>query len=57
MDDKKLPHIDIVDMRIEVMRQRGPTALSKLLVEKMQERFARREQTILFLNRRGYSRA
>jgi primosomal protein N' (replication factor Y) len=57
VDDKQLPHIDVVDMRIEVMRQRGPAALSKLLVEKMQERFARREQTILFINRRGYSRS
>jgi len=57
VDDKKLPHIDVVDMRIEVMRTRGPAALSKLLVEKMQERFSRREQTILFINRRGYSRS
>jgi primosomal protein N' (replication factor Y) len=55
VDDKKLPDIQIVDMRIEVMRQRGLVTLSRLLVNHMQARFERREQTILFINRRGYS--
>ncbi len=57
VDDRKLPHIDVVDMRIEVLRTRGVTALSRRLVDAMQGRFERREQTILFLNRRGYSRS
>ncbi len=55
VDDKKLPDILVVDMRIEVMRQRGMVTLSRLLVDHMHQRFERREQTILFLNRRGYS--
>ncbi len=55
VDDKKLPDIQIVDMRIEVMRQRGLVTLSRLLVDHMHQRFERREQTILFINRRGYS--
>src|SRR5262249_36104251 len=55
VDDRKLPFIDIVDMRIEVARQRGFTALSRRLVDAMQARLERREQTILFINRRGYS--
>jgi len=55
VDDRKLPDIQIVDMRIEVMRQRGMVTLSRLLVNHMQARFERREQTILFINRRGYS--
>ena len=55
VDDKQLPDIQIVDMRIEVMRQRGLVTLSRLLVNHMQARFERREQTILFINRRGYS--
>ncbi|MDP2138176.1 MAG: primosomal protein N', partial [Candidatus Didemnitutus sp.] len=50
VDDKKLPDIQIVDMRIEVMRQRGMVTLSRLLVNHMHQRFERREQTILFLN-------
>jgi primosomal protein N' (replication factor Y) (superfamily II helicase) len=55
IDDRKLPHIDIVDLRIEAAKQRSLPALSGKLVAAMQDRFARREQTILFINRRGYS--
>lgn len=55
VDGRRLPDIDIVDMRIETMRQRGFAALSRRLVDAMQARFERREQTILFINRRGYS--
>ena len=55
VDDKKLPDIHVVDMRIEVVRQRGLVTLSRLLVDHMHQRFARKEQIILFINRRGYS--
>ena len=55
VDDKKMPDIQIVDMRIEAMRQRGLVTLSRLLVDHMHQRFERKEQTILFINRRGYS--
>ncbi|HVU25262.1 MAG TPA: primosomal protein N' [Opitutus sp.] len=57
VDARQLPAIDIVDLRIEAMRQRGFTTLSRKLVDAMQARFERREQTILFINRRGYSSA
>lgn len=55
VDSRKLPFIDVVDMRVEVARQRGLTALSRRLVDAMYARFEKREQTILFINRRGYS--
>jgi primosomal protein N' (replication factor Y) len=55
VDDKKLPDIHVVDMRVEVLRSRGLVTLSRLLVDHMHQRFERREQTILFINRRGYS--
>ncbi len=55
IDSRKLPDIDIVDMRIEVARARGLTSLSRRLVNAMFARLERREQTILFINRRGYS--
>jgi primosomal protein N' (replication factor Y) len=55
VDDRKMPDIQIVDMRIELMRQRGLVTLSRLLVDHMHQRFERREQTILFINRRGYA--
>lgn len=55
VDARQLPHIDVVDMRVEVMRSRGLTTLSGLLVRALQDRFEKREQAILFINRRGYS--
>jgi primosomal protein N' (replication factor Y) len=55
VDARKLPYIDIVDLRIEAAKQRGLPALSGKLVRAMQDRLAKREQTILFINRRGYS--
>lgn len=55
VDARKLPYIDLVDLRIEAAKQRGLPALSGRLVRAMQDRFERREQTILFINRRGYS--
>jgi primosomal protein N' (replication factor Y) len=55
VDARKLPHIDIVDLRIEAAKQRTLPALSGKLVSAMHDRLERREQTILFINRRGYS--
>ena len=55
VDARKLPYIDIVDLRIEAMKQRSLPLLSSRLVAAMQDRFAKKEQTILFINRRGYS--
>jgi primosomal protein N' (replication factor Y) len=55
VDSRRMPSFTIVDMRIEVARQRGPSALSRTLAEAVRARFERREQTILFINRRGYS--
>ena len=55
VDHRQLPAIDIVDMRVEMLRVRGVTALSRRLVDKMHDRFERHEQVILFINRRGYS--
>ncbi len=55
VDSRRMPHITIVDLRIEAARQRSLAALSRPLVEAMQARLERREQMILFINRRGYS--
>lgn len=55
VDARKLPDIDIVDMRIEASRQRGLPILSRRLVDGLRTRLERREQSILFINRRGYS--
>lgn len=50
IDDRQLPLMHVVDMR----REKGGRVFSGLLADKMQERFDRKEQTILFLNRRGH---
>jgi primosomal protein N' (replication factor Y) len=54
-DDKKLPIVRVVDMRQEGRKQKGPPIFSTKLKEAIQQRLERKEQTILFLNRRGYS--
>ncbi|MEX2381026.1 MAG: primosomal protein N', partial [Opitutales bacterium] len=49
------PMVHVVDMRREILSKRGALGISRPLAEKMLERFEKREQTILFINRRGYS--
>lgn len=49
IDDRQLPLMHVVDMRRE-----KAGIFSRLLADKMRERFERREQVILFLNRRGH---
>lgn len=49
----KLPLVNVVDMRLEI--KKGNFVLSKLLIDKIQERLNKNEQVILLLNRRGYS--
>jgi primosomal protein N' (replication factor Y) len=53
VDDQQLPFIRIVDMRSEAKRK--GSILSERLITAMEERLKRREQCILFLNRRGFS--
>lgn len=55
VDYKELPTVHVVDMRGEVLREKGATMLSRTLVEKLKARFEAKEQSILFINRRGYS--
>lgn len=55
VDDRRMPVIHVVDMRREIMKRRGPTTLSSILADKLRGRFESREQSILFINRRGYS--
>ena len=52
--DRKMPDVHIVDMRNE-MKKGNRTIFSGLLRSAIEERLIRREQIILFLNRRGHS--
>jgi primosomal protein N' (replication factor Y) len=53
-DDASLPLVHIVDMRKEYDRVKGITIFSELLLNKIQQKTEVGEQTMLFLNRRGY---
>jgi len=56
VDHCELPRIHLVDMRREGHRGRAKRSpISTLLADKLIDRFEKREQSILFLNRRGFS--
>ncbi len=54
-DHAKMPIVRVVDMRTEARRQKGPPVFSHPLHEAILQRLERKEQVMLFLNRRGYS--
>lgn len=54
VNQKGMPPVQIVDMRDE-LREGNRSIFSKLLLSKLQERLEKGEQSVLLLNRRGYS--
>src|SRR5579862_6992759 len=56
-DDKKMPLVRVVDMRQTIRRGKIIPIFSPQLHDAIASRLERGEQTILFLNRRGYSTA
>jgi len=55
VDDKKMPLVRVVDMRSEARKEKGIPIFSRILLDRIQLRLDASEQTILFLNRRGYA--
>jgi primosomal protein N' (replication factor Y) len=55
VDDRRMPMIRIVDLRQEFSRAKRHPIISRALGLAMEERLQRSEQTILFLNRRGFA--
>jgi len=53
-DAASMPKVTIVDMKSEFEKAKGYTNFSSLLLDGIKKRQALGEQTILFLNRRGY---
>lgn len=54
VNNKKLPDVEIVDMRKE-LEEGNRSVFSRKLKEELQKNLEKKEQSILFLNRRGYS--
>lgn len=54
MNDQALPKVEIIDMR-EELREGNRSMFSKSLFEKLQDRLLKKQQTVLFLNKRGHS--
>ena len=54
---RPMPQVEIVDMREEFLETRQNALFSRRLVEAVNARLEAREQTILLMNRRGYSSA
>src|SRR5436189_2512624 len=55
VDDQRMPLIRIVDLRQERRKEKIAPILSEKLSQAITARLEKREQTILFLNRRGFS--
>lgn len=53
-DVATMPKVYIVNMKPEYEKAKGPTSFSEALIDGIKKRQAVGEQTILFLNRRGY---
>ena len=52
--DRPMPQVSVIDLR-EELRAGNRSVLSRSLQEKMKERLEKKEQIMLFLNRRGYA--
>jgi primosomal protein N' (replication factor Y) len=55
VDEKQMPLIRIVDLRQERRKEKKAAILSEKLSQAIADRLEKHEQTILFLNRRGFS--
>ncbi len=49
-----MPKIEIVDMKSEIEKSKGFTLFSQRLLSEIDKRFKKGEQSIIFLNRRGF---
>src|SRR5437588_952426 len=55
VDQKQMPLMRVIDLRQERRKEKKATILSEKLSQAIAHRLEKREQTILFLNRRGFS--
>jgi primosomal protein N' (replication factor Y) len=55
IEQRPLPKVELIDMRDEFLETRKQSTFSRKLIEAIGQRLDNREQTMLLLNRRGFS--
>jgi primosomal protein N' (replication factor Y) len=55
VENRPLPEVEIIDMRLEFQETGKEQVISRKLVEEIGQRLDRKEQVMVLLNRRGYS--
>jgi len=55
IENRPLPHVELVDMRQEFLETRKSATFSRRLLEEIGRRLEAGEQTMLLMNRRGFS--
>ena len=55
VEQRPLPEVEIVDMRLEFQETGKEQVISRKLAEEIKQRLDRKEQVMVLLNRRGYS--
>jgi primosomal protein N' (replication factor Y) len=55
IESRPMPQVELIDMRQEYLEAKSTSPLSRAMVEAVQARLENREQSMLLLNRRGFS--
>ena len=55
IESRPMPGVELIDMRREFLETRKQNTFSRKLIEALRERLEKGEQTIVLLNRRGFS--
>jgi len=55
IDERNLPKVKIVDMRMELATRKKIVMLSRVLTDSVRRALDKKEQVMIFLNRRGFS--
>ena len=53
--EKELPRVKLVDMRLEFDTRVGKTVVSRIMEESLRKDVSKKQQALIFLNRRGFS--
>lgn len=55
IEDRKLPRVKLVDMRLDFDTRTGKQVVSRIMADALRKDIAKKQQALIFLNRRGFS--